>query len=281
MRSLVLLAMMVPASWSFFTAESLARTPTCDALTGEAKNIALYILSTEHPYDCCDGTIAECVKERPDCPLAVRLANFVCRRAAGGQDKDTIKRSLQRRALSMIRPGRTFEIDLEHNPLVGCSRAKVQAVAYTCARCPYCSRLLPAIYREVTSGQLAGKVALHFKLFPIKSHDHSAESNLALAAAGSLGKSWEYLLKIYSHFDSFDTDRLTAWAGEVGLDTGLFDEASRSGEVRKALVTSKKEGLRNKVVATPTFFINGRKYQGDLDIDTLVDVLEEEAEAVR
>lgn len=43
---------------------------------------------------------------------------------------------------------------------------------------------------------------------------------------------------------------------------------------------SKKEGLRNEVNETPTFFINDRKYVGDLELEELVDVLEEEYERV-
>jgi len=36
--------------------------------------------------------------------------------------------------------------------------------------------------------------------------------------------------------------------------------------------------LRNQVDATPTFFINGRRYAGDIELEEMVDVLLEEAE---
>ena len=52
----------------------------------------------------------------------------------------------------------------------------------------------------------------------------------------------------------------------------------RSSDTRRALIKSKKEGLRNKVNATPTLFINGRRYLGDLDRASLQDVLEEAAD---
>lgn len=261
-------------------APALAVTPTCDALTGEARSVARFLVSTEHPYDCCDETIEKCVKTRPDCPLAARLADFVCRRAASGQDKTTIQRALQRRALSMMRPGRTMKMDLADSPLVGCSKAGVKVVAYACMRCPFCSKMVPELYREVTAGRLAGKVALHMRLYPIKSHPHSMEASLAVAAAAELGRMWEFMLLVYRHFDAFDVSRLPAWATDAGLDAVAFQGAMKSAAVRKSLVASKKEGLRNGVVATPTLFINGRKYVGDLDVETLVDVIEEESQAV-
>ncbi|MBL6974875.1 MAG: DsbA family protein [Deltaproteobacteria bacterium] len=257
-----------------------AQTPACDALTGEARSVARYLVSTEHPYDCCDETIEKCIKARPDCQLAVRLADFVCRRAAAGQDRTTIQRALQRRATSMMRPGRTVKTDLAKSPMVGCSKAGVKVVAYVCLRCPFCSKMVPELYREVTAGRLAGKVALHLRLFPIKSHTNSMEANLAVAAAASLGRMWEYLLLVYRHFDAFEVGRLAGWATEAGMGAAAFEGALTSAAVKKSLVASKKEGLRNGVVATPTLFINGRKYVGDLDVETLVDVIEEESEAV-
>jgi len=66
----------------------------------------------------------------------------------------------------------------------------------------------------------------------------------------------------------------------VGLERGAFERERSSSENRKRLVESKKEGLRNGVEATPTLFINGRRYHGDLDRESLLDVLEEEADRV-
>lgn len=64
------------------------------------------------------------------------------------------------------------------------------------------------------------------------------------------------------------------------MDKERFSQLLRDSSVRRELVASKKEGVRNRVNATPTLFINGRKYSGDLDYEMLVDVLEEEAERV-
>lgn len=257
-----------------------AQTPTCDGLTGETLQVAQSLLDSEHPYDCCDDTIRNCLKTQPKCSLPKRLANQICRMAEAGKDPSAIRRSLQHRAHSMMRPGRVHEFDLKESPAVGCTKAKVQVVIYTCARCPYCSRLIPLIYKEAVRGRLAGKVSLQVRLFPIKSHDHSTEANVALAAAGRLGRFWEYLLEAYRGFDGFALDRLDEWAKQVGLESGEFEGMKKDKGTRKLLVDAKKEGLKNGVVATPTFFINGRRYTGDLDLEILVDVLEEESEAV-
>lgn len=269
LATLILATATAPTAW--------AQTPTCDALTGESKKVAEYILTSAHLYDCCDATIAECVKTSPECKLAVRIANFVCRRAGIGQERSTIERALEKRAMSMMPFAKTFKIDLSDAPVVGCTKSEVQIAVYLCTRCPFCSKLIPPLYKELTAGKLAGKAAMYLRYFPIKSHEHSVESNLALAAAARMGKAWEYLIHAYVHFDSFKLESLCAWAIDIGLDRTEFDRISHDPKTRDMLVEAKKEGMRNGVEATPTIFINGRRYHGDLDLETLIDVIEEES----
>jgi protein-disulfide isomerase len=97
-------------------------------------------------------------------------------------------------------------------------------------------------------------------------------------AAEQQRKFWPFLLKLYSEYDSFSVDRLEEWAAAAGLDRAAFVKAMKDPATRKRLVLSKKEGLRNGVDATPTLFINGRRYYGDLDHDSLLDVLDEAAD---
>jgi protein-disulfide isomerase len=101
---------------------------------------------------------------------------------------------------------------------------------------------------------------------------------MAFVAAEKQGKLWPYLLKLYANYDSFAVSKLAGWAREVGLDGAAFEKALKDKGNRKLLVSAKKEGLRNGVKATPTLFINGRRYYGDMDHDTLLDVLDEAAD---
>lgn len=258
---------------------SRAQVPECDALSGTRRAIADHILSTEHPYDCCDGTIARCLARTPPCPLASRLAAFVCRRAASGQDRETIRRALEQRAVSMMPGVKRHTFDLLATPPAGSPQAKVKLVAFLCPRCPFCSKLGPELYREVTTGRLAGKVSLHARVFPVKTHPGSAEAGQAVAAAARLGRFWEFLLHAYREFDRFSLEVLPSWAAAVGLDRSAFEAALTDPATRTLLVESKKEGIRAGVEVTPALFIDGRRYRGDLDMETLVDVLEEAAEA--
>ena len=52
-------------------------------------------------------------------------------------------------------------------------------------------------------------------------------------------------------------------------------------ESRRWLVEMKKEGIVNGVEATPTFFVNGRKYLAELTPEQVIDVLEEEFDRIK
>lgn len=266
--ALVLSLLTTRAAW--------AQTTTCDALASDKKQLALELIQNEHPYACCDGTIADCLAKRPRCILARRLADDICRRAGAGQNRATIERALAKRAESMSRSGTPAPIDLQKSTAVGETDSKVVIVAYLCGRCPFCAKFLPMIKRQVTEGALKGKAKLFVKVFPIKTHAHSTEAGKAMVASEALGKFWPFLDKLYASFDAFDVAKLPDYAVEAGMDRAAFLTQFNDAAITTRLTDSKKEGLRNKVDATPTIFLNGFKYSGDLSAVTVQDIVEEE-----
>jgi protein-disulfide isomerase len=255
-----------------------AQTQTCDALRGPARETAQAVLSSQHPYDCCDDTLAKCLKKKPVCKLVTRLADDVCRRAQAGKTRAEIERELERRAASSM--GTKYAIDLKGAVPAGDPGAKVTMVAYACARCPYCARLVPALYDSVTNGRLKGKARLYLKPFPIRSHQHSTVGAMAWMAAEKLGRLWEMILYLYSKFDQFDPAKLPDYAASKGMDRERFRALLEDPGLRAKLTEAKKEGIRNKVEATPAFYIEGRRYQASLDQATLEDFVEERFEQV-
>jgi protein-disulfide isomerase len=263
-------------SFLFVTAHGAAQTQLCDTLRGAQKQTSQAVLKTQHPYDCCDGTLSECLAQKPVCPLVTRLANDVCRRAAQGQSQQDIERELQRRAASAIAP--KVAIDVSAASVAGDRSARVEIVAYVCGRCPYCAKLVPLLYESVTKGRLKGKAKLVVRPFPIRSHKHSTLAGKAMVAAERMGQFWPFLLHLYAHFDQFDPDKVAECAAHAGLDAERFRSLLNEPGVEQALVTSKKEGVRNHVEATPTLFIKGRAYSADLALGAIEDFVEERIE---
>lgn len=252
----------------------------CQALDEGELQRARQAMEQNFLYACCDDTVAACLKESEPCNVAERVAGEICRRVGAGETDEEIAHAIKRRARTMIPGGPKADIDAEGAPSVGAEDAPVVIVEYACVRCPFCSKLSPVIEEEIRSGSLEGKVRMVYKLFPIKGHEGSIEAGLAALAAHEQDRFWAFLDHAYAHFDSFSVDVLDEWAKAVGLDLEAWKQTMEDPATRQKLVESKKEGMANGVDATPTFFLNGRLYQSDLEKVQILDILMEEYERV-
>ena len=281
MKRLFVISMVLVLLVASGTALALAALPgECRDLSAEDLVRAQGLMAKVYPHDCCDDTLAACQSlERPS-RLVVRLAADVCRRVADKQKDADILREINRRGASMLGTGKPAAMDVSGVTWAGDDKAPVAVVVYSCARCPFCAKSVPDIYEAVTSGPLKGKARLAMRLFPVKGHEYSKEGGLALQAAEDLGEFWPYLLKLYERFDMFCVGKLADLAEEVGLDKAAFEAAVKKGATVKRLVAGKKEGLRNHVEATPTYFINGKLYKADMKTVALVDAILEEHDRV-
>lgn len=248
----------------------------CSKLSGEEKVRADKLIKEIKLYDCCDESVDACLKKEKVCRLAVRIQDEICRLIQEKLKDDQIKTEIQNRAKSMSTQLKKIEVDLDDMFMAGEKDAKVTVVSYICARCPFCAIITPKLYKEITEGRLKGKARLYIRPFPLKSHEYSVEGGLALVASAKMGKFYEYLIKLQEDFIGFSLPRLNTYAAEVDLDIKKFEELSKDPETKKYLEKSKKEGLKNGVDATPTFFINGKRYYSNYHIDLLTDAILEE-----
>ncbi len=267
--SFALVLVAVPA----VRAQSMEAAPACKRLSADLKAKAQGMFEKLHPYDGCDETFAKCLARKSPHPVVVRLAADVCRKVKAGKSKAEIERALTRRARSALPMGKPATFALDEAMAAGPADAPITVVVYACARCPFCKVFVPAFYREVTDGALAGKVRLYFRPFPLKDHAGAMEGGLAMLSAARHGAFWKYLTKVYENYDTFCPKLLPDWAAAVGIDRAAFEQTYSDPTTRKLLVASKQEGLRNKVAATPTVFVNGRKYVYELNTDAVVDVV--------
>lgn len=258
-------------------------TPThCASLSPEQQRIKQIMFQALHPYSHCDQTFARCLAQKNPHPVVLRQANEVCRQIKEGKKQTDVERILGKRADSLVGVQKAATFALDKNTLAGDPQAPIQVVVYACARCPFCAQLVPELYREVTTGSLKGKVQLYFRPFPLKGHVGSLEGGLAMVGAAHLEKFWPFTLKLYAEFDHFCPQLLPEWASspEIGMDRKAFDDECATAVTRQSLSSSKQEGIRNKVDATPAIFINGRKYVAELRMPVIADLLEEAYESL-
>ena len=91
----------------------------------------------------------------------------------------------------------------------------------------------------------------------------------------------EWLSTARQRYELFSVLGLADWAEAVGMDRGAFRRAMADPANRRELVEMKKEGIVNNIEATPTFFVNDRKYLAELNSEEVIDVLEEEFDRIK
>ena len=88
---------------------------------------------------------------------------------------------------------------------------------------------------------------------------------------------WEMHDTLYTHHPALDAAHLIRYATALGLDPISFRHALDGRSYEKRVREDFLSGVRSGVNGTPTFFIDGVRYDGPPDFDSLLAVLAEAA----
>ena len=72
---------------------------------------------------------------------------------------------------------------------------------------------------------------------------------------------------------TFGADDLRRYAIGVGVEAGKYDACVKSGAVAAAISADYQAGLALGVTGTPTFFVNGIKFDGAITVDAWQQIL--------
>ena len=170
-------------------------------------------------------------------------------------------------------PPRLTEPVSERDHSVGPEDASVTLVYYGDHQCPHCRQAFP-IFEEL-SRQLEGRVRFVFRYFPLTTiHPQAELAAQAAEAAAAQGQFWEMNALLFERQDSLDFESLVAYAGELGLDVPRFENELKAAVHRERVQRDFESGVRSGVNGTPTFFINGVRYDGAWDLVSLLEAIE-------
>ena len=142
-------------------------------------------------------------------------------------------------------------------------------------QCPYCGAAYPVVKRiQKTLGK---KLRFVFRNFPLtQAHPYAMIAAEAAEAAGLLGKYWPMHDVIFENQEELSPDALAQWAVKLGLKDENLEKALQSPEIAKRIKEDRQSGIRSGVNGTPTFYINGIRYDGSPDYESLLAALESE-----
>jgi protein-disulfide isomerase len=154
----------------------------------------------------------------------------------------------------------------------GPETAPLTLVEYGDYQCPYCAAAYVNV--RLVQDQLGPRLRFVFRNFPLTQVHPLAElAAEAAEAAGSQGKFWEMHDALYENQPALSPELIAALAQGLGLDMERFNEDLASGRFRERVKRDFMGGVRSGVAGTPTFFINGERYEGGWDEASLLNVL--------
>jgi protein-disulfide isomerase len=151
----------------------------------------------------------------------------------------------------------------------GSADAPVTLVEYGDFECPYTRQAFPII-KEII-GRLGDSICFVFRNFPLNEiHPHAERAAEAAEAAATQDKFWQMHDYLFEHQEALDDHHLTVYAQKIGLDTNRFKREMLGRIHAPAIMESLKHGIKSGVDGTPTFFLNGTRYEGSWDSATLL-----------
>lgn len=160
----------------------------------------------------------------------------------------------------------------DNDNFLGYPGASIELVEYGDYECPHCGRAYPIV--KNIQQQLGGDVRFVFRNFPLsKIHPHAFGAAVATEAAGLQGKFWEMHDMVFENQKTLADDRLLHFADRLGLDQERFQSDLQQEALIAKVEQDFESGLRSGVNRTPTFFINGQKYEGEWSDDQLLQYL--------
>jgi protein-disulfide isomerase len=156
--------------------------------------------------------------------------------------------------------------DADH--ALGPASAPVTIVEYGDYECPDCLNAVPIM--AGLRQHFGERLRIVFRHFPMSSiHPGASAAALAAEAAAAQGRFWEMHEALFQRQrDLFNVD-LTHLALRLNFELYKFERDRESAEAARRLRDDIDSGARSGARGTPTFFINGCRYRGPVDLPSM------------
>lgn len=147
-------------------------------------------------------------------------------------------------------------------------------VEYGDYECSYCALAHPVV--QQVQAYFGDRLRLVFRNFPLREmHPHAEAAAETAEFAAEYGKFWEMHDLILMENENLSKSLLITLADELELPITELQETWADQRYQTKIREDFQEGVRSGVNGTPTFFINGYRYNGGLEVDELIEAIEQ------
>ena len=158
---------------------------------------------------------------------------------------------------------------------VGKPDAKVTLIEFSDFQCPHC-RMAHVMLKDVLP-RFGDDVRFVFYNYPLskdcndampgRGHENACKAAAAAICADEQGHFKRFADLLFARQDALEPEKVREYADEVGLDLAAYDKCVASAETAARITADVAAGQRSGVVSTPTFFMNGRKIEGNMPFE--------------
>jgi protein-disulfide isomerase len=150
----------------------------------------------------------------------------------------------------------------EHDHSQGDADAKLVLVEYGDYECPHCARAYPIV--KHVQQHFGTSLRFVFRNFPLaQAHPHATHAAWMAEAAALQGQFWPMHDLLFENQDRLRDADLIDYAHRLQLDMPAVRAAFESDGVAERVRRDFSSGVRSGVNGTPTFFVNGSRFDGD------------------
>jgi len=157
--------------------------------------------------------------------------------------------------------------DQDH--IQGNAKAACTLVEYGDYECPNCGAAYPLV--KQIQAHMGKQLRFVFRNFPMtRLHPNAQAAAETAEFAGSKGKFWAMHDLLYENQQQLSQSSFAQLAKALKLDPAELQQALAAKTFADRVSEDFSGGVRSGVNGTPTFYINGQRYDDPMDLDSMV-----------
>jgi protein-disulfide isomerase len=142
-------------------------------------------------------------------------------------------------------------------------------VEYGDFECPYCRAAVDIV--NALQQALGDQLSFTFRHFPMRDvHPHAQHAAEVAEAAAAEGHFWEMHDWLFAGQNALDDQALIRYARELDLDAETLPQELYDHAYAARVDEDLQSGLASGVTSTPTFFIDGARYDGSVSLPKML-----------
>lgn len=151
--------------------------------------------------------------------------------------------------------------------LKGNRDAKVVIIEYSDFQCPACGFATDSLKKLLI--KYPNDIAVVYRHFPLSYHEYAFKAAKATEIAGETGKFFAMHDLLFDNQEELNEEKILELAESLGFNKSDFEKKMTEKTYEERVYADLLEAQDLKVDHTPFFYIKGKEYEGNLDLDSL------------